>query len=145
MDFFATLKPNGQLVIHRRKSMDNWLASLAGPENIAFTVTIEKTKRRRSQPANRYYWGQVIPIIQRGLNDLGHDLSKEETHVFLTTNFGYSEIVNEDTGEVTRIPAKTSKMDPREFNQYIELVCRFAAEQLHEVIPMPNEQKEIDY
>lgn len=145
MDFNATLKPDGKLTIHRRKSMDSWLLSQAGDEEQRFIVTIEKVKKKRSHGANRYYWGVVILIIQRGLVELGHDLNKDETHEFLLSNFAYSEIVNEETGEIVRVPGKTSKMSGREFWEYIERVARFAAENLHEVIPPPNEQAQIDF
>lgn len=145
MEFNATLKPDGKLTIHRRKTLDSWLASLATEEDQGFILTIEKKKKSRSAPANRYYWGVVVTIFQRGLNEAGYDVNKEETHAFIMANFGYSEIVDEDTGEVFRNPGKTSKMSSAEFWGMINKAVRFAAEHLHEVIPMPNEQAEIDF
>lgn len=145
MEFNCTLKSDGKLIVHRRSAMDNWLASLASDNDQAFVLTIEKRKRKRSDGLNRYWWGVVVPVVQRGLNDLGHDLNKEETHEFLMTNFGYKEIVNEETGEVLRVPGRSSKMTGSEMWEVIDKVVGFAAEHLHETIAMPNEQAIIDF
>jgi hypothetical protein len=143
MEFNGTIHKGGKLTIHRRKLMDGFLLSLVGDEEVQVVVSIEKVKRKRSTGLNAYYWGVVIVVINRGLNELGHDVNKDETHEFLKTNFCYEEIVNENTGEILRRPLKTSEFTGGEMWGYIERCSRFAAEYLNEVIPMPGEQAEI--
>lgn len=147
MEFNGTIKKNEEgkviLTIHRRKEMDHFLSSLFSDPETRVVISIEKLKKSRSNAQNRYYWGQVVPIIQRGLIDLGHDLNRDEVHEFLKMNFNYTELVNEDTGELLKVPSSTSKLSTKEFMEYIERISRFAAEMLHEVIPMPGEQAEI--
>jgi hypothetical protein len=72
MEFNCTLKPDGTLLIHNRKEMDRWLAGQARDKDIPFLLTIQKKKRKRSNEVNRYWWGVIIPVIQRGLYDLGN-------------------------------------------------------------------------
>lgn len=145
MQFNCTLKPDGTLTVHRRKDMDSWLASQATDKEIPFILTIEKKKRTRSNEVNRYYWGQVIPIIVRGLKELGHDINKDEAHEFLKSNYNYDEILNEDSGELLRVPKSTANLTGSEFWAYIDRIARFAAEFLNEVIPGPGEQSELNF
>lgn len=145
MQFNCTLKPNGTLVVHRRKDMDNWLSAQANNQDIPFLLTIEKKKKKRSNEVNRYWWGCIIPIIQRGLHDTGNELTKEEVHEFLKSNFNFTEMVNENTGEVLRVPKSTSELGGSEFWELIDKVARFASEYLSEVIPMPGEQGELNF
>jgi hypothetical protein len=66
-------------------------------------------------------------------------------HEFLKSNFNFTEMVNEQTGEVLRVPKSTSLLAGSEFWELIDKVGRFAAEYLGEVIPMPGEQSELNF
>lgn len=66
---------------------------------------------RRSNPQNRYYWGLVIPLIQKGIKDMGTEITKEETHEFLKARFNSKEIVNPDTAECVTIPRSTTSLN----------------------------------
>lgn len=100
---------------------------------------------RRSSPQNRYYWGLVIPLIQKGIKDLGTDLTKEETHEFLKARFNIAntDIVNEQTGETINIPLSTTRLNKEQFGEYIERIQRFGAEFLGIEIPDPGQQLSI--
>lgn len=100
---------------------------------------------RRSTPQNRYYWGLVIPIIQKAIKDLGTELTKEEAHEFLKSRFNLSEIVNHDTGEAISVPLSTTRLNKEQFGEYIEKIQRFAAEFLMIEIPDPGVQNTIQY
>lgn len=145
MQFNCTLKPDGSLLIHNRKEMDRWLFSQSKEKEVPFTITLERKKKKRSSEVNRYWWGVVIPVIQRGMNELGHEITKDETHEFLKANFNFKEAVNENTGEVLRVPNSTSNLSGSEFWELLDKVARFASEYLNETIPGPGEQSELNY
>lgn len=145
MQFNCTLKPGGSLLIHNRKEMDRWLSSQAREKDVPFTITLERKKRKRSNEVNRYWWGVVIPVIHRGLTEAGHDIRKDDIHEFLKANFNFSEMVNEDTGEVIRVPKSTADLSGSDFWELIDKVARFASEYLGEIIPPPGEQSEINF
>jgi hypothetical protein len=118
----------------------------------AFTLSDGKYRLRISRAGKRsilqngYYWGAVIPAIQDGLKDLGHELDKEEIHDWLKGKFNYTEVINKSTGQYEQVPISTTKLTRTEFCEYIEKIQRFAAEFLNVVIPDPGQSAEIfDY
>jgi hypothetical protein len=118
----------------------------------AFTLTDGKYRLRISRAGKRsilqngYYWGAVIPAIQDGLKDLGHELDKEEIHDWLKGKFNYTEVINKSTGQYEQVPISTTKLTRTEFCEYIEKIQRFAAEFLNVVIADPGQQVELyDY
>lgn len=100
---------------------------------------------KRSLPQNKFYWALVIPMIQQGIEDLGTELTKEETHEFLKSKFNSEELVNTETGEVLSIPRSTTVLTKEQFSNYIEKIQRFASEFLNIVIPDPGVQTTINY
>lgn len=98
---------------------------------------------KRSNPQNRYYFKMVVPLIQAGLKDLGHELTKEEAHEFLKAKFNSIDLVNEETGEVISVPQSTTRLNKEQFSEYKEKIQRWAAEWLQIVIPDPGEQLKI--
>lgn len=104
---------------------------------------------KRSNPQNRYYWGLVVPLIQKGIKDLGTELTKEETHEFLKARFNTEEIhvVDKKTGELLyeSIPKSTTRLNKEDFSKYIEQIQRWAAEFLSIVIPDPGVQLKAEY
>lgn len=103
------------------------------------------TVKKRSNPQNNYYWGLVVPMIKKGIEALGTELTIAETHEFLKAKFNTVEIINAETGQVEALPKSTSRLSPAEFNGYKEKIQRFASEFLNIYIPDPNEQMEMNY
>lgn len=100
---------------------------------------------KRSNPQNRYYWGLVVPLIQKGIKDMGTELTKEETHEFLKARFNASDLVNKENGEVIQIPISTTRLNKEQFSEYIGKIQQFAAEFLQIVIPDAGQQTEMSY
>jgi len=129
------IKRNAKTVIDAFKAFEG--------KNI--TLILMPLKKQRSISQNAYYWGVVIPIWQNILKtEWGEFYSKEETHEFLKYNCNFVERVNTDTGEIIRISKSTtqnSTTDQEEFH----LKCRQLAEEMFNVmIPLPNEQIQIN-
>lgn len=100
---------------------------------------------KRSNPQNRYYFGLVVPMIQSGIEHLGTELTKGETHEFLKSRFNVQEVTNTDTGEMVSIPKSTTRLSKEQFSEYIGKIQQFAAEFLNIVIPDPGVQQMINY
>jgi len=139
LEAFAIKSPSG-FKITARKTFEDGLNSLADGN---YTVTVEKRVKKRSNGQNSYYW-VLIKIIKDALRELGHDVDEKETHYMLRERLLYSELVNEETGEVARIVKSTQKLSTTEFNEYLENVKRFCAEWLKLVLPDPDTQLEIN-
>ena len=111
-------------------------------------ITFSKPKKNRSNNQNRYYWGLVLPLIQKGLLDATGELrSNNNIHynillpLFAPTN----EIINIDTGECINERLTSSEMTTTQFCEYIIEIQKWAAEFLGIDIPSPNEENLINF
>lgn len=141
---YSAKAEGGSLKIQNRKGLVEDLHHLEGKQLI---LTIERKKKTRSHPQNRYYWGCVVPIIRHGLIDAGWERDKigssEQVHELIKHLFCKKiEVFNEDTGEVLELPATTTQLSTTEMMEYIEDIKKWAAEFLGVYIPDPNEQLE---
>lgn len=139
----AVITPQGALRIYNRPLFEEEVRAMSRDKDLAVTVEVKIKKYRRSNEFNNYYWGVVVAMIVERLRELGHDIDRDLTHEFLKGRFLYSELTDPSTGEVMRIPKKTSELATGEFMEYLEHVKQFAAETLDLYIPDPNEQLEI--
>lgn len=94
-------------------------------------ITIEKItkKKMRSLQQNAYYWGVVIDILA---NETGY--TKDEMHEALKVKFLQYE-------NVPGLPTMRSSTDLStvEFETYMEMIRRWASQDLGIVIPEPNQ------
>lgn len=113
--------------------------ALSGLDGKLVEIDIREKGKRRSIPQNKYYWGVVIPAIQRMFLDAGNNYNADEVHDFLKIHIGKlgKNFVLPD-GEVKRGLGDTKSMNTEEFEQYLEKCRVFAAEHGCE-IPLPNE------
>ena len=139
----GVITPQGALRIYNRPLFEEEVRAMSRDKDLAVTVEVKVKKYRRSNEFNNYYWGVVVAMIVERLRELGHDVDRDLTHEFLKGRFLYSELTDPSTGEVMKIPRKTSELATGEFMDYLEHVKQFAAETLDIYIPDPNEQLEI--
>lgn len=111
-------------------------------------ITFSKPKKSRSNNQNSYYWGVVLPLLQKGLLDATGELrSNDNIHykillpLFAPTN----EIVNVDSGECINERLTSSEMTTTQFCEYIMEVQKWGAEFLGIDIPSPNEENLINF
>ena len=103
-------------------------------------IAIQKAKKTRSNPQNRYYWGVIIPLIRKGLKDVtGEVWTAEATHDILKHKFLVDDVPLADGLFVERIKS-TTELDTFDFCEFSERCRAFAAEYLGVSIPEPNEQ-----
>jgi len=111
-------------------------------------ITFSKPKKSRSNNQNSYYWGVVLPLVQKGLLDATGELrSNDNIHykillpLFAPTN----EIVNVDSGECINERLTSSEMTTTQFCEYIMEVQKWGAEFLGIDIPSPNEENLLNF
>lgn len=104
-------------------------------------VTI-KDIRKRSLPQNAYYWGVVVPMILRGLNDAGFDdvENKDDAHEVIKQLHLKKLVVSKQTGDMIEIAGSSSKLSIPQFDEFLDKVCKWASEYLSVVIPSPNQE-----
>jgi hypothetical protein len=132
---FCEIK-SGKLQIDRSKL----LQSIAIMGDCKVKLIIEKLYKKRSNNQNAYYWGVVIEAFCIGYFEMtGEMIEKKDAHDTLKEKFSFKEIVNVNTGEITKIIISTAEGDTMEFERYLEKCRDFILEWFNLVVPLPNE------
>ena len=135
---FNMVSEGGKYRIVNRKLFDQCLASFRGKP---LTLTVERKKKKRSSPQNRFFHGPVLDILQMGLIDAGYNeaRSKEWVKDLVKYKFLRSEAVSETTGEVIEVIRGTSDLTTSEFMDLMADVTQWASEYLGIEIPDPGQ------
>jgi hypothetical protein len=137
IDWFGEVKEDGTMHIRNRAAFNRYLLSFKGKQ---VRITIEKLKKKRSNPQNRFYWGIVVPLVKDGLINAGYELlSSENVHDFLKGQFLKGENINKDTGDILTYTKSTTELSTSEFMDFIAAIQQWAAENLSITIPDPIE------
>lgn len=120
-----------------RLTLDNperYLVYMAGLEGKRVELVLRKKRSKRSDQANRYYWGIVVQILA---NHLGYEPS--ELHEALKIRFLSDR--REDEKGLMKV-GSTAKLSTDEFAQYVNRVVRWAAESLGVYVPDANQMED---
>jgi len=133
---------NGKITRNRNLITDA-LATYEGKECI---IKIEKPKKTRTSQQNRYYWGVMLPIVQRCLKVSGHFMTINDTHELLKLKF-LKEIVfiDESTGEVTERIKSTTELSTVQEMEYFGNIQDWTREYFNTEIPDPNEDLTLNF
>lgn len=147
LEYYGKVSAEGVITLPKRMRQE-MVQHFSGKQ---IEVKVQRKRKYRSSPQNRYYWGVVIPFVLRGFIDLGHnelsegsDESKEAIHSLLKQRFlhnGYT--VEDKQGNVYELPPSTTRCSTTEFMDYLAQVVQWSAEFLGIHIPEPEEQLEI--
>lgn len=135
---------NGNLKRNRNLLIDA-IHSFEGQQVV---VTIEKAKKKRSNPQNAFYWGVVLPILQHGFKEAtGEFRTAENLHykILLPLFSPVNEIVNKDTGESVIEKLTSSDMTTTQFCEFILEIQKWSAEFLGVTIPDPNSEIHLNF
>ena len=127
MIFVGSVK-EGKLILDLPASFNRYLMTLEGKR---VTCEVKKFVKKRTDLQNRYYWGVIVDILSR---ELGYE--PEEIHLMLRERF--LRIHDEQHPDFV-IAKSTTKLNTQEFNEYIEAIQRWAAQELQIYIPDPTE------
>lgn len=108
-------------------------------------ITIEKAKKKRSNPQNAFIWSCVYPIVQNCFKEHGNVFSINDIHDILKMKFLKEYVlINEDTGECIERTKSTTELSTLEFMEYIQEIQKLTEEWFGVVIPEPGKQLKIE-
>ena len=106
-----------------------------------YRLTIEKYRRSKSNPQLRWLYGQVYPIVLKGLNDAGWEFTTiAEVDEYCKSMFANREVLNRHTGEIMTVPGLKRDMTTTEMMTYVDAIRDWASEYLNINIPEPMQQ-----
>lgn len=133
MEFFTHMKGG------RPTNSRVWTKKLAELADGQYLVKIE-SKKKRTNPQNSYLWGCVYELALVGFRDLGYSEIKttSDVHEVFKHLFLKRDVVSPDGELITTITRSTTELTTIEFNQYLESIWQFSAENLNVNIPPPG-------
>lgn len=135
LQYFAAVSDDGTLNgVPKKKLRAELKRHFAGRQ---VEIIIHKKLKFRSVQQNRYYWLIVTMLSEHT------GFTKDEMHSVLKTKFLKTEKVHEDSGLIFEYVRSTTELTTTEYEDYLESVRRFAAEDFGIELPMPNEQLEL--
>lgn len=111
--------------------------SLKKLKPVVHQIHIKVDRETRSGQQNRYYWGVVIKMLSEYTGFDPNEMHEDLARRFLS----YFKVI--PTGEERTLTRKTSELDTKEFEDYLEQCRRLAAEHFDIIIPLPNEVLEV--
>jgi len=130
-------------ITRNRKMLQDVIKSFEGK---TITITIEKAKKKRSNPQNNFLWGIVYPVMQQALKDAGNLMPINDVHELLKLRFLKETIMlNEQTGEVIERVKSTTELSTTGFMDYIAEIQSFAMEYFNTTIPNPTDDITLNF
>ena len=125
--FAGNVDERGVLLLEQPVTYRSHIARLKGKR---VEVTVRRYREQRSNEANRFYWGCVVPLLAE---EFGYE--KLEMHEVLAMHF-----LRIEDCPITGAPRRkrTPDTDTAEFAAYTDSCIRLAAEH-GIVVPAPNE------
>jgi hypothetical protein len=104
-----------------------------------YRLTVEKLRKKKSNPQLGYLFAGVYPLVLRALNDAGWEFTSiDEVDEYCKSMFSSKEIINRHSGEIMDIPGLKREMTTTEMMTYVDAIRDWAAEFLNVVIPEPE-------
>ena len=133
---------NGQIKRNRKLVLE----AIQSFEGKTIEITIERQKKKRTNNQNAYYFGVVIKILQNCIKDSWGELwSSERCHEFCKMQFNFTEKVNEETGEIIRLPKSTTENTTTAQEEFHHEVRNFIKEWFNTDCPLPNEDLTLNF
>ena len=133
--FYSNVNDEGELQRNVRQQIKELLPYY---KNERIEITVQKLRSKRSLKQNRLFWVYVTIIA----NELGYE--KEQMKEIISYKFLKRERVDERTGEIFEYIESTTKLNKTDFADMVNSLIRWAAETLHIVLPLPDQQLTID-
>lgn len=127
---------NGRLSDTARASL---VAALKNADGKLLQITVAEKKPRRSSSQNRFYWGQVIPLLVDLFNSFGNNVDEQETHEFVKEHiWRLTKTIIKPDGSRGVLVCSSTGLTKQEWESKLELTREWAA-QYGVAIPFPDE------
>jgi hypothetical protein len=111
-----------------------------------YKVTVEKYRKAKSNSQLAWLYGQIYPLVLKGLNDAGWEFtSNDEVDEYCKSMFASREILNRHTGEIMDVPGLKRDMTTTEMMTYVDAIRDWASEYLNIIIPEPETNFSINF
>jgi len=111
-----------------------------------YRLSITKYQKEKSNPQLAWLYGQIYPLVLRGLNDAGWEFtSLDEVDEYCKSMFSSREVLNRHTGEIMDIPGLKRNMTTTEMSTYTNAIRDWCAEYLNIHIPEPETNFNIEF
>jgi len=130
--------------INFNKSELERLFDIFDGKHVHFEVTVHRNKKSVQQ--NKYYWGAIIPFVQKIFADAGENMRNVEVHYVLSAQFLPEKppVVNPLTGEVSTVRYRYSELTTKGFSAYFDAIGAFVLETTGLVLPAPEDLLQLD-
>jgi len=140
------IEENGTLKIHKRSEFLESVKILGNGKYTPVILVVKKRYKKRSPEQNMRYWGYIIVEFCRGWFEMtGEKITKEQAHEFLKTRFLFIEVVNEETGEVVRMPKSSANLTTVKYMEFNDDCSKFIEEWFGIKILDRDEQSTLDF
>lgn len=138
---FISNTKNGRLQSNVQTQLNDYISSL---KDARYQIEIKKVKKSRSNNQNRYYWGIIVNEFRSGVAEMwGEYIGSQEAHEYLKLHCNYKELINENSGEIIKLPQTTADRTTIEFEEYLERCRKLIYNYFNRVVALPNESLEI--
>jgi hypothetical protein len=121
------------MIIHNESDKDRAISHIKALNiDKPWLVDIKPYKKNRSLAQNKLYWKWITCIG----DSIGYE--SDELHAIMADKFLHDEIV-EYGGKQIKKDKSTSRLNTKEFTEYLEKIDRFAASELGIVLPSPED------
>jgi hypothetical protein len=101
-------------------------------EGKTYSVSISQKREVRTLPQNKLYWLWMRCISDETGND------KDDLHEFFKTKF-LGSVPTQVLNEVFDKPRSTTKLNTKQFTNYLDLIQSFASAELGIILPNPED------
>jgi hypothetical protein len=98
-----------------------------------------RTGNSRSQQQNRYYWGVVLPFVQRWIGSSGQSVTTDALHEYFRAGYLSYTFVAEGV-DARRVARSTASLSVEEMAAYIDAVSGWCIERTGSAPPQPPEK-----
>lgn len=104
---------------------------------VPYWIELKIDRDKRSNRQNRYFHGVVLPLLSEHTGFTTDEIKSLLKGMFLTY---YKDLPNGLSVELTK---GTAELDTKEFEEFMDKVRMFSAQELDVQVPLPNEVVEI--
>ena len=132
----------GKLKLADRAGFTRDLKSFEGERVV---LVLKKYVKQRSERQNAFYFGNFMQSqIDCFIDRWGEHYDKKQIHELNKAQFWAVEHIDQDTGEIIKIPCSSTDYSTVEWEEKLEVIRQFFRDKFSWELPFPNEQTDFN-